>query len=429
VRERTNGAWHIYLPGIAPGQLYGYRVHGPYEPEVGLRFNPNKLLLDPYAKVIGRSLNGRTSCSVTRSEIRAGISPSTTGQRTIRAAGRSRGHQIRLERGEAPLPSGARGDHLRSSRARHDQAAPRGPRGASWNLCGNGVRARHQSSAGIGGDRDRADARALLSERPASCRSGLRNYWGYNTLGFFAPELTYASNPGTPADSSANSNKWSRICIRPGQVILDVVYNHTAEGNHAGPTLSFAVSTIWPTTAWLTAIRGTTWISPARQYAQHGAPALHPADDGQSRYWVTEMHIDGFRFDLASALARELKTSISLAPSSTRSIRIDAGARQADRRAWDLGDGGYQVVISRRLDGMERQVPRYGPQILERRHGLHSEIATRLAGSADLYETTRGRRRPASISSRRTMASRCRISSVTSRSTTRRTARRPRRHR
>ena len=394
IRERTCGVWHIYLPGVTPGQLYGYRVHGPYEPESGLRFNPNKLLLDPYAKVIGRPLEWADELFAYK-------------------LGDPKGDLAFDDRDSAPFaPLAAVVDttfdwsgenrpayeahdtliyeaHVRGMTMLHPEV-PEALRGTYAGMASEPV-IKHLQQLGVTAV-ELMPVHYFLNDRHLLDQN-LRNYWGYNTLGFFAPEPRYASNPEVPGDGVREFKQMVKDLHNAGiQVILDVVYNHTAEGNHAGPTLSFrGIDNL----AYYRVVPGD-----ARHYMDftgcgNTLNMMHPHPIqllmDSLRYWVTEMHVDGFRFDLASALARELKDFYqfgaffdtiyqdpTLAP-----IKLIA-------EPWDLGDGGYQVGNFppnwMEWNGKYRDTVR---KYWKGDMGQHSEIATRLAGSADLYETTR----------------------------------------
>ncbi|MGO8857155.1 MAG: glycogen debranching protein GlgX [Steroidobacteraceae bacterium] len=394
IRERTCGVWHIYLPGLTPGQLYGYRVHGPYEPESGLRFNPNKLLLDPYAKVIGRPLEWADELFAYK-------------------LGDPKGDLTFDDRDSAPFaPLAAVVDttfdwsgenrpayeahdtliyeaHVRGMTMLHPEV-PEALRGTYAGMASEPV-IKHLQQLGVTAV-ELMPVHYFLNDRHLLDQN-LRNYWGYNTLGFFAPEPRYASNPEAPGDGVREFKQMVKDLHNAGiQVILDVVYNHTAEGNHAGPTLSFrGIDNL----AYYRVVPGD-----ARHYMDftgcgNTLNMMHPHPIqllmDSLRYWVTEMHVDGFRFDLASALARETKDfdyfgaffdtiyqDPTLAP-----IKLIA-------EPWDLGEGGYQVGNFppnwMEWNGKYRDTVR---KYWKGDMGLHSEIATRLAGSADLYETTR----------------------------------------
>jgi isoamylase len=400
IRERTGGAWHIFLPDVVPGQLYGYRVHGPYEPAKGLRFNPNKLLLDPYAKVIGRELrwadelfgytvghpDGDLKCDERDSAAFAPLAAVVDG--SFDWSGESRpviqAHETIIY--EA---------HVRGMTMLHPDV-PEALRGTFAGMSSEPI-IRHLQQLGITALELMpvhyfVDDRHLVDQK-------LRNYWGYNTLGFFALEPRYASNRQVPCEVVNEFKGMVKALHNAGiEVILDVVYNHTAEGNHAGPTLSFrGIDNL----AYYRTVPGDP-----RHYMDYTGCGntlnmVHPHSIqllmDSLRYWVTEMHIDGFRFDLASALARELKDVDHLG-AFFDTIYQDPTIAPVKLIAepWDLGDGGYQVgnfpVGWMEWNGKYRDVIR---KFWKGNMGLHSEIATRLAGSADLYESTR---RPPSAS-------------------------------
>jgi glycogen operon protein len=400
IRERTNGAWHVYVPGVAPGQLYGYRVHGPYVPESGLRFNPNKLLLDPYAKAIGRQL--------TWADELFGYQ-----------LGDPSGDLSFDDRDSAPFaPLGAvvdnkfdwRGEkrpsfpahetiiyeaHVRGMTKTHPDVAVE-LRGTYAGMATAPI-IEHLHKLGIT-TLELMPVHYFVQDRHL-LEKGLKNYWGYNSLGFFAPEAGYASNPADPCDVVREFKQMVKDLHNAGiEVILDVVYNHTAEGNHDGPTLSFrGIDNL----AYYRVVPGD-----ARHYMDYTGCGntlnmVHPHSlqllMDSLRYWVTEMHVDGFRFDLASALARELKDVDHLG-AFFDTIYQDPTLAPVKLIAepWDLGDGGYQVgnflLGWMEWNGKYRDTVR---SFWKGDMGLHSEIATRLAGSADLYETTR---RPPSAS-------------------------------
>jgi len=394
IRERTNGAWHIYVEGLGPGQLYGYRVYGPYVPESGMRFNPNKLLLDPYAKAIGRPLQWADELFGYQ-------------------VGDSSGDLSFDDRDSAPFaPLGAVIDpgfdwsgEQRPTHAAHEtivyeahirgmtQLHPEVPENLRGTFAGMACEPiiKHLHSLGV----------TAVELMPVHCfvqdrhliDQGLRNYWGYNTLGFFAPELSYASKSAPLIDVVREFKQMVKALHNAGfEVILDVVYNHTAEGNHDGPTLSFrGIDNL----AYYRVVSGD-----ARHYMDftgcgNTLNMVHPHSIqllmDSLRYWVTEMHVDGFRFDLASALARELKDVDQLG-AFFDTIYQDPTLAPVKLIAepWDLGEGGYQVgnfpLGWMEWNGKYRDTVR---KFWKGDMGLHSDIATRLAGSADLYENTR----------------------------------------
>ena len=393
IRERTNGAWHIYVPGLAPGQLYGYRVHGPYDPERGLRFNPNKLLLDPYAKAIGREL-------IWGDELFGYTLGDPSGDLSF---------DDRDSAPYAPLAividqifdwSGERRPsypshetliyeaHVRGMTRLHPEV-PEHLRGTYAGMASEPI-IEHLKSLGVTA-LELMPVHYFLQDRHLVDKH-LRNYWGYNTLGFFAPEPWYASNPERPADVVREFKQMVKDLHNAGiEVILDVVYNHTAEGNHAGPTLSFrGIDNL----AYYRTVPGDQ-----RHYMDftgcgNTLNMVHPHSIqllmDSLRYWSIEMHVDGFRFDLASALARELKDVDQLGAFFDTIYQDPTIApMKLIAEPWDLGEGGYQVgnfpLGWMEWNGKYRDTVR---NFWKGDMGLHSEIATRLAGSADLYEYT-----------------------------------------
>ncbi len=400
IRERTNGAWHVYVPDIGPGQLYGYRVYGPYLPESGLRFNPNKLLLDPYAKAIGRPLRwadelfgyqlGDDSADLSFDDRDSG--PFAPLGAVIDPAFDWSGEQRPSYPAHETLIYEA---HVRGMTRLHPDVPPQ-LRGTYAGMASEPIIA-HLQRMGVTA-LELMPVHYFVQDRHLLDK-GLCNYWGYNTLGFFAPEMSYASTPQSPDEAVREFKGMIKLLHNAGiQVILDVVYNHTAEGNQAGPTLSFrGIDNL----AYYRTVPGDP-----RHYMDYTGCGntlnmLHPNAlqlmMDSLRYWVTEMHVDGFRFDLASALARELKDVDQLG-AFFDTIYQDPTLAPVKLIAepWDLGEGGYQVgnfpLGWMEWNGKYRDTVR---KYWKGDMGLHSEIATRLAGSADLYETTR---RPPSAS-------------------------------
>ncbi|GAC1306495.1 MAG: glycogen debranching protein GlgX [Steroidobacteraceae bacterium] len=400
IRERTDGAWHVYVPGLKPGQLYGYRVHGPYEVEKGFRFNPNKVLLDPYAKAIGRDIRWadelfgyRLGSAKADAEVddrdSAPFAPLAAvvdnefdwsgDVRPARAA-----HETIIY--EA---------HVRGMTMLHPDVAPH-LRGTYAGMASRPV-VEHLLKLGVTA-LELMPIHYFLDDRHLLDQE-LRNYWGYNTLGFFAPHPRYASRPADPGEVVREFKQMVKDLHHAGlEVILDVVYNHTAEGNQAGPTLS---------------LRGIdnlayyrTAAGAARQYVDftgcgNTLNMMHPLSlqlvMDSLRYWAVEMHVDGFRFDLAPALGRE-QADFDARGAFFDTLYQDPALAKVKLIAepWDLGDGGYQAgnFPTRWMEwnGKYRDSVR---KFWKGDMGLHSEIATRLAGSADLYETSQ---RPPSAS-------------------------------
>jgi len=400
IRERTNGAWHIYVPDIGPGQLYGYRVYGPYVPESGLRFNPNKLLLDPYAKAIGRDLKwGDELFGYQLGDAGADLSFDDRDSAPFAPLGAIIDSSFDWSGEKRPSYPAHETliyeAHVRGMTRLHPDV-PEHLRGTYAGMASEPV-IKHLQKMGVTA-LELMPVHYFLQDRHLVDR-GLRNYWGYNTLGFFALEPSYASTPQAPDQVMREFKGMVKILHNAGiEVILDVVYNHTAEGNQTGPTLSFrGIDNL----AYYRTVPGDP-----RHYMDYTGTGntlnmVHPHSlqllMDSLRYWVTEMHVDGFRFDLAAALARELKHVDQLG-AFFDTIYQDPTLAPVKLIAepWDLGEGGYQVgnfpLAWMEWNGKYRDTVR---KFWKGDMGLHSEIATRLAGSADLYETTR---RPPSAS-------------------------------
>lgn len=401
MRERTNGIWHIYLPDVTPGQLYGYRVYGPYEPEKGLRFNPNKLLLDPYAKAIGREITWDDSLFGYKiGDPAEDLSFDERDSAPFAPLAIVTDDTFDWE-GDAPLGTPWHDTviyeaHVKGLTMRHPDV-PEEIRG-TYAAIGSKPIIEYLTKLGITAI-ELLPIQYFADDRHLQ-EKGLHNYWGYNTLGFFAPQRTYAATKGHPADVVREFREMVKALHKAGiEVILDVVYNHTAEGNERGPTLSF---------------RGVdnkayyrTVVDKERYYMDftgcgNTLNMVHPHSlqllMDSLRYWVTDMHVDGFRFDLAAALARSLYDVDQLGAFFT-SIYQDPtlATTKLIAEPWDLGMGGYQVgnfpVNWTEWNGKYRDsVRKYWKGDM----GLHGEIAMRISGSADLYEHS-GRLPSASI--------------------------------
>jgi isoamylase len=398
--EQTDLVWHTYLPDIRPGQLYGYRVHGPYEPEKGHRFNPNKLLLGPYAKAIGRRVRwGDEMFGYKIGDSKEDLSFDERDNAAYAPLAQVIDPNFDWQGDKPPRIPWHRTliyelQVKGFTKLHPDIPAPL--RGTYAGLASEPA-VRHLKELGITAVElipvhHHVDDRHLVER-------GLSNYWGYNTLSFFAPDIRYASSPD-PQDSVPEFKNMVHTLHAAGiEVILDVVYNHTAEGSHLGPTLCF---------------RGIDNVSYYRlskdnpRYYEDFTGCGNTLNmqrprviqlimDGL-RYWVIEMHVDGFRFDLASALARELYEVDKLG-SFFDVIHQDPILSQVKLIAepWDLGEGGYQVgnfpVGWAEWNGKYRDDVR---RFWKGDGGAVSEFASRLAGSSDLYEQS-GRRPYASI--------------------------------
>ncbi|HEY8555200.1 MAG TPA: glycogen debranching protein GlgX [Burkholderiales bacterium] len=391
MRWQTDQAWHCYLPEARPGQLYGYRVFGPYKPEEGLRFNPHKLLLDPYAK----SIVGQIQWSDAHFGYRVGAAQADlVMDRRDNAAGMPKCRVIdsAFTWGDDRPPRTPWHDtviyelHVRGFTMLHPEVPPL-LRGTYAGLASEPV-IDYLQRLGVTAV-ELMPVHTFVDDRPLVER-GLRNYWGYNSIGFFAPEMRYSAT-GTIEEFKTMVKRLHSAGI---EVILDVVYNHTAEGNHLGPTLSFR------------GIDNTAYyrLTPDPRYYMdytgcgNTLNMLHPRVlqliMDSLRYWVQEMHVDGFRFDLAAALARELH-EVDRLGAFFDIIHQDPVLSQVKLIAepWDLGEGGYQVgnfpVGWTEWNGKYRDTVR---GYWRGDEGVIADLAYRLTGSSDLYES--GGRRP-----------------------------------
>jgi isoamylase len=396
LEEHTDQVWHAYLPDVLPGQLYGYRVEGPYEPQQGHRFNENKVVLDPYAKAIGRPLRwddsvfgyrfGDETADLSRDERdSAPFAPLAQVIDTAFTWGDDRPPRTPWHK---TLIYEA---HVRGLTKRHPDI-PEKLRGTYAGLASEAA-IRHLRELGVTAVelmpvhhflRDRHFLEKGLTEK------GFTNYWGYNTLAYFAPEPAYDA-PGNHLGAVAGFKSMVRALHAAGiEVILDVVYNHTAEGNQMGPTVSMrgidnaAYYRLGPEPRYYMDFTGCG----NSLNMQH--PRVLQLVMDSLRYWVVEMHVDGFRFDLASTLAREL-FEVNRLGAFFDIIHQDPVLSQVKLIAepWDVGPGGYQVgnfpVLWAEWNGKYRDSVR---RFWKGDGGLVSEFATRLAGSSDLYQGT-----------------------------------------
>ena len=396
VRERTDHVWHCYLPQARPGQAYGYRVHGPYKPEDGHRFNPHKLLLDPYARdVVGALRWGDALYGYTIGHRREDLSFDRRDSAALMPKGRVL--ESAFTWGDDRRPYVPWKDmiiyelHVRGFTMRHPDV-PTAMRGTYAGL-GSAPVVDYLQRLGVT-TVELLPVHSFINDRHLAERN-LQNYWGYNTLGFFAPEPRYsASRKVKEFKTMVRSLHSAGI-----EVILDVVYNHSCEGNQLGPTLS------------LRGIDNASYYivnAEQRRYyddftgcgntlnLQHPR-ALQLVMDSL-RYWVEEMHVDGFRFDLASALARE-GGRVEHLSGFFDAIRQDPTLNRVKLIAepWDLGHGGYQV--GNFPAGWAEWNDRYRDAMRgywKGDSGLIGEVARRLTGSSDLYAWS-GKRPHASI--------------------------------
>ncbi|HSD61085.1 MAG TPA: glycogen debranching protein GlgX, partial [Burkholderiales bacterium] len=396
IRERTDQIWHCYLPEARPGLHYGYRIHGPYAPERGHRFNPHKLLIEPYA----RQLAGTMRWSDAHFGYRIGAKQEDLSfDRRDSASGMPKCVVIdpAFTWGEDRPPRVPWHDtvicelHVRGFTMRHPEVPPH-LRGTYAGLATTPV-IEHLRRLGVTAV-ELLPVHAFVDERHL-LEKGLRNFWGYNSIAFFAPEGRYCAT-GSPKEFKTMVKTLHSAGI---EVILDVVYNHTAEGNHLGPTLCF---------------RGIDNAAFYRLVADNPRYYMDYTGCGNTlnmrhprviqllmdslRYWVQEMHVDGFRFDLASALARELH-EVDRLGAFFDVICQDPVLSQVKLIAepWDLGEGGYQV--GNFPVGWVEWNDKYRDTVRaywKGDGGLIGDFACRLTGSSDLYEPS-GRKPYASV--------------------------------
>ena len=388
VTQNTDQVWHVYLRDSQPGQLYGYRVHGPYRPEDGLRFNPNKLLIDPYAKALGGdvlwddslfgytigaeeadlSFDTRNSARSTPKSVVIDPTFDWEGDRLLR----NPWHETIIYE-----------VHVKGFTMRHPGIPPE-LRGTFSGLIAPASLA-YLRTLGVTAI-ELMPVHQFVSDRILQDQ-GLSNYWGYNTIAYFAPAANYSST-GIQGKQVAEFKHMVKTLHREGfEVILDVVYNHTAEGNHMGPTLSFrgidnlSYYHLMPERRYYLDFTGT-----GNTLCTNHPRVLQLIMDSL-RYWVLEMHVDGFRFDLASALARELHEVDKLA-SFFDIIHQDPVLSQVKLIAepWDVGLGGYQVgnfpVLWTEWNGRYRDTAR---RFWRSDEGQMYDMCYRLTGSSDLY--------------------------------------------
>jgi isoamylase len=380
--ERTAYVWHGYLPDVGVGQLYGYRVHGPHAPAQGHRFNARKLLLDPYAKSIARGLSSHDGVYDQEGgqpdpRDSAGVAPLAS----VVAPG--------FDWGEDRPPRIPWRDtivhelHVRGFTRLHP-GVPEALRGTYAGLASPAAIS-HLQKLGVTAV-ELLPVHFPIDERFLAQR-GRRNYWGYNTLGFFAPNPRYAASGAAGAVDEFKSMVRS-LHAAGIEVILDVVYNHTAEGDQLGPTLSFR------------GIDNAAYYRLAQDRSRYvdftgcgnslnvAHPRVLQLIMDSLRYWVLEMHVDGFRFDLASALAREL-LEVDRLGAFFDIIQQEPVLSEVKLIAepWDLGPGGYQVgnfpVLWTEWNGKYRDTVR---RFWKGDGGLLGELASRLSGSSDLYQ-------------------------------------------
>jgi glycogen operon protein len=399
LEETTHQVWHGRLPGIGPGQRYGYRVHGPYDPFAGLRHNPAKLLLDPYA----RALDG---------ELR--LHPALFGYVGDAVDGSARDDQDSAPYvprgvvvhdnfpwdGDRPLRTSWSDTviyelHVKGATMRHPEV-PEQLRGTYAGLA-HPAFVEHLTALGVTAV-ELLPVHHFVSE-PHLMRRGLSNYWGYNTLGYFAPHAGYSASGGAGGQVTEFKTMVKELHAAGIEVILDVVYNHTAEGDHTGPTLSFKGidNPGYYRLDGGNRARYTDYTGCGNTLDVRRPAALGLLMDSL-RYWVTEMHVDGFRFDLASALARSMH-DVDRLSAFFDVVHQDPVVSNVKLIAepWDVGPGGYQV--GNFPPRWTEWNGKYRDTVREVWAGAHvgvRDLAYRLTGSSDLYRSD-GRRPFASI--------------------------------
>ncbi|RXF67483.1 glycogen debranching protein GlgX [Arcticibacter tournemirensis] len=390
MRERSHHVWHVYVPEIKPGQLYGYRVYGPYEPENGHRFNPNKLLIDPYAKAIAGTIQWHNSLfGYELGHPDADLSFSNEDSAPYIPKSAVIDPNFDWEDDKAPnIPyhkSIIYETHVKGFTQLHPDI-PEEIRG-TYAALAHPVTIKYLLDLGVTAVELMPVHHFVRDSYLAD--KDLANYWGYNTIGFFAPDVRYSSS-GVLGEQVKEFKAMVKELHKAGiEVILDVVYNHTAEGNQLGPTLSF---------------KGIDNASYYRLTEDNKRYYMDYTGTGNTlnaqmpdvlrlimdslRYWILDMHVDGFRFDLASTLARELH-EVDRLGSFFDIIHQDPTISQVKLIAepWDIGEGGYQV--GKFPPGWAEWNGKYRDCLRDYWRGANSmlaEFAERFTGSSDLYK-------------------------------------------
>ncbi|MGA5302300.1 glycogen debranching protein GlgX [Nucisporomicrobium flavum] len=387
LHEQDAFVWHAYLPGVEPGQRYGYRVYGPYDPARGLRCNPHKLLLDPYARAVDSDIDWHPSLYAYDFDNPDRMSDLDSAPHMAKGVvvnpyfdwGNDRRPDIPYHH------SVIYETHVKGLTERHPEV-PKDMRG-TYAAIGHPAVIEHLAKLGVTAVELMPVHQFVHDNRLSDL--GLRNYWGYNTLGFFAPYHGYSAMGSLGQQTQEFRGMVKALHAAGMEVILDVVYNHTAEGNHLGPTMS------------LKGIDNRTYYrlvddQPNFYMDYTGTGNSLNVRSPQSlqlimdslRYWVTEMHVDGFRFDLASTLAREFY-DVDRLSTFFEVVQQDPVVGQVKLIAepWDVGPGGYQVgnfppnwtEWNGKYRDTVRDFWRGEPATL-------AEFASRITGSADLYQ-------------------------------------------
>jgi isoamylase len=389
LKERSHHVWHAYLPEAVPGQLYGYRVFGPYEPANGHRFNPNKLLIDPYAKAVAGTIQWHDALfgyDVGHPDEDLSFSYIDSAPYIPKSVVVDQ--HFNWEDDSPPnIPyykTIIYETHVKGFTMLHP-GIPKEIRG-TYAALGHPITIQYLKSLGITAI-ELMPVHHFVKDRHLADK-GLNNYWGYNTIGYFAPDVRYSST-GIMGEQVTEFKSMVKELHKAGiEVILDVVYNHTGEGSRMGPTLSFR------------GIDNTSYYrlrDDKRKYMDYTGtgntlnvmmPNVLRLIMDSLRYWITEMHVDGFRFDLAATLARELH-EVDRLGSFFDIIHQDPVISQVKLIAepWDIGEGGYQV--GKFPPGWAEWNGKYRDCIREYwrgKEGKLGEFAERFTGSSDLYK-------------------------------------------
>lgn len=386
--ERSHQIWHGYIPDLKPGQLYGYRVSGPYEPQNGHRYNPNKLLIDPYAKAVAGIINWDDSLfgyDIHSEEKDLSFSESDSAPFVPKSVVID--ESFNWEDDTAPKVAYHHTiiyeAHVKGLTKQLDKI-PDNIRG-TYAAIGHPETINYLKALGITAI-ELMPVHHFVSDRHLK-EKGLNNYWGYNSIGFFAPDARYSSS-GVRGEQVTEFKEMVKALHKAGiEVILDVVYNHTAEGNELGPTLSFkgidnaSYYRLTDDKRYYNDYTGTGNTLSAN------LPSVLRLIMDSLRYWVIDMHVDGFRFDLASTLARELH-EVDRLGSFFDIIHQDPIISQVKLIAepWDIGEGGYQV--GNFPPGWGEWNGKYRDCVRDYWRGADSmlgEFALRFTGSPDLY--------------------------------------------
>ncbi len=387
--ERTHHSWHVYIPGLKPGQLYGFRVHGPYEPNEGHRFNSKKLLIDPYARAICGTINWHESLfgyAFDKEEADLSFNDMDSAAyipkcRVVDPAFNWEGDRHL----KIPIHQTVIYEMHVKGFTQLNSEMPSEQRG-TYSGIAHPSSIQYLKSLGINAV-ELMPVHQFITDNHLY-EKGLTNYWGYNTIGFFAPDIRYASSPADFNHVNEFKNMVKTLHSAGIEVILDVVYNHTGEGNHMGPTLSFRGI---DNASYYRLVQDSSRYYMDYTGTGNTLNTIHPTVlrllMDSLRYWATEMHVDGFRFDLASALAREFHDVDKLG-SFFDVLHQDPVLSQMKLIAepWDIGEGGYQV--GEFPTGWAEWNGKYRDCIRDFWRGEDNtlpEFANRITGSSDLY--------------------------------------------